>query len=575
MIVLGLGGAVGHDPAAALVVDGRVVAAAEEERFNRNKHSKGLQAEQAARYCLRQAGLQPADVQVVAYPYAPISLASPARWHYARRHLYAPDRALTAILNGNRRFRRNKKQVYGLLNRLGIDPARIEFVPVEHHLAHVSSAYHLSGYPDAAIMSIDGLGEYCSTWFGYGEQGRVRCVKQFYGPDSLGGFYGAVTEFLGFEMLDGEYKVMGMAPYGDPARFDMSPLIRGGKRGFHINNRLVNCVGWRRFKRDDGRGTFFAQRLVDLWGAPRVGDDIDDPYVHIAAAVQKALEDIVLGLTQHFLGEHLARTKRLCYAGGVALNVKCNQRLIQMLGPDGELYVQPAASDAGTALGAATWAAQQRGDTIHPMLDAYLGPSYTNDEIQAVLDQRGVSYEQHRSITDVASDLLARGEVVAWFQGRMEFGPRALGNRSILGNPAKKGVADLINAQIKYRERWRPFCPSLLDRVSHDVLQSTHPAPYMTFTFPVAEHWKDRIPEVVHVDGTARPQVVTAQSNPRYYELIEKFPAKTHVPVLLNTSLNRRGEPMVCSPADALNMFFASDLQNLAIGDFLVRKQAP
>ena len=572
MVVLGLGGAVGHDPAAALVVDGKIVAAAEEERFLREKHAKGKQAEQSALFCLKQAGVRSGDVQAVAYPYAPISIFGPERWHYAFRHLYAPDRALTAILNGNRRYRRNVANVREMLKRIGIDPAKIKFVPVEHHVAHASSAYHLSGYPDAAIMSIDGVGEYCTTWFGHGTGGEIQPVKEFYAPDSLGGLYGAVTEFLGFEMLDGEFKVMGMAPYGDAKKFDVSRLIRWSPSGFRINTRLVNCIGWRRYKRDDGKGTFFAQRLVDLWGPARQGDEIDEPYVHIAAAVQKTLEEIVLALTKYYLGGYIQQTRRLCYAGGVALNVKCNQRLIEYLRPDGELFVQPAASDAGTALGAATYVAHEQGDKIQPMQHAYLGPEYAPEEIEAVLKQRGIRYERCASMTDVASDLLAQGEVVAWFQGRMEFGPRALGNRSILGNPASRGVADMINAQIKYRERWRPFCPSMMDSVAESVLQTKHPSPYMTFTFNVAEGWKSKIPEVVHKDGTARPQIVTARSNPRYYELLTKFAKKTGIAVLLNTSLNRRGEPMVCSPDDALNMFYGSDLRILALGDFLVRK---
>jgi carbamoyltransferase len=572
MVVLGLGGAVGHDPAAALVVDGKVVSAAEEERFLREKHAKGKQAEQATLFCLKQAGLKPEDVQVVAYPYAPISIFGPERWHYAYRHLYAPDRALTALLNGNRRYRRNRENVFAMLKKVGINPDKIKFVPVEHHLAHASSAYHLSGYKDAAIMSIDGVGEYCTTWFGHGMGGEIHPVKEFFAPDSLGGMYGAVTEFLGFEMLDGEFKVMRMAPYGDKNKFDVSRLIKWSPSGFHINTRLVNCIGWRRYKREGGKGTFFAQRLVKKWGPARQGDEIDEPYVHIAAAVQKTLEEIVVALTGYYLGDYLQRTRRLCYAGGVALNVKCNQRLVEALKPDGEVFVQPAASDAGTALGAATYVAHKNGEQIQPMQHAYLGPEYTPAEIETVLKKRCIEYEECRSITDVVSDLLAQGEVVAWFQGRMEFGPRALGNRSILGNPAFKGVADRINAQIKYRERWRPFCPSILDRSAREILQTGHPSPYMTFTFDVAEKWKSKIPEVVHEDGTARPQIVSAQSNRRYYELIEKFAAKTHIPVLLNTSLNRRGEPMVCSPDDALNMFYGSDLQILALGDFLVRK---
>src|SRR6266542_655083 len=570
-IVLGLGGAVGHDPAAAIVVDGQVVAAAEEERFNRKKHAKGLQARMAAQYCLKQAGVKPAQVQVVAYPYAPVSLFGLARWHYALRHWYAPDRAFVALANGNRRYRRNVRHAFAMLREIGIDPEKIKFVPVEHHLAHASSAYHVSGYRDAAILSIDGVGEYATTWFGYGERGEIRRLKEFYAPDSLGGFYGAVTEFLGFEMLDGEFKVMGMAPYGDPNKFKLGPLIHWDERGFRINTRLVNCVGWRRYKRER-KGAFFAQRLVDLWGPARVGDEIDEPYIHIAAAVQQELESIVLALLKHYLGERIARTRRLCYAGGVALNVKCNQRILQSLGPGHELFVQPAASDSGSALGAATYAAQQLGQSIRPMEHAYLGPEYSNDEIQAALRKRGVPFEKCDSITEVAAELLAKGEVVSWFQGRMEFGPRALGNRSILANPAWRGIADRINAQIKYRERWRPFCPSILDRVAPEILQSTHPAPYMTFTFDVAEPWRHRIPEVVHEDGTTRPQIVTALSNPRYYELLKKFETRTGLGVLLNTSFNRRGEPMVCSPDDALQMFYGSDLQILALGDFLIRK---
>ena len=571
MIVLGLGGAVGHDPAAALVIDGKVVAAAEEERFNRDKHAKGLQAEQAAQFCLRFAGLKPSDVQAVAYPFAPISIFSPARWHFAKRHWYAPDRAITALLNGNRRYRRNVAAVFAALERMGIDPRKIQFVPVQHHLAHASSAYHVSGYRDAAIMSVDGVGEYCTTWFGHGEGGVIKCLKEFYAPDSLGGLYGAITEFLGFEMLDGEFKVMGMAPYGDASKIDVSKLLDWNERGFEVNTRLVNCIGARRYKRN-GKGTYFSPKLIEMWGPSRAGDEIDEPYIHVAAAVQRQLEQVLVALVQHYLGEHIARTKRLCYAGGVALNVKANQRLIAQLPPGGEMFVQPAASDSGTALGAATYAAHQLGDTIQPMEHAYLGPEYSAAEIEAVLQKRGVKYERCASITDVAAELLARGEVVSWFQGRMEFGPRSLGNRSILGNPTSRGTAEMINAQIKYRERWRPFCPSILDRVAADILQTNHPSPYMTFTFDVAEKWKTRIPEVVHEDGTARPQIVTPRSNPLYYELLEKFEARTGIPVLLNTSLNRRGEPMVCSPDDALNMFYGSDLRNLAMGDFLVRK---
>jgi carbamoyltransferase len=574
MVVLGISGAVSHDPSAALFIDGRLVAAAEEERFLRDKHAKGRFPYEATRFCLEFAGIRPEEVEVVAFPYAAIPLSSPARWHYAARHWYAPDRSLTAIFNGNRRFRRNMARLQQLISDLNIGGGHARVVPVEHHMAHASSAYHLSGFPEkTAILSIDGKGEYATTFFGYGENGRIHKIKEFYDPDSLGGMYGALTEYLGFEMLDGEFKVMGMAPYGNPERFDLSRLIDYDERSFRVNNRLVNVVGLRRYKDRDGKGYYFSPKLIEWLGPKREGDEIDDPYVDYAASIQRLLEEVSLGLIEHYLGDILRETGRICFAGGVALNVKLNQRIIAR--PDvKELFVQPAASDAGTAIGAASYVANELGDAIQPMEHAYLGPSYTTEQCIQACEQHPAK-PKWRRIDDVpkrAAQLLADGQPLAWFQGRMEFGPRALGNRSILGAPNVPGIADRINEQIKYRERWRPFCPSMLDRVAPEMLQTRHPAPYMTFTFDVAEEWKGRVPEVVHEDGTARAQVVTRDTNPRYYELIEEVEKLTGNGVILNTSLNRRGEPMVCSPEDALNMFFGSELQYLIMEDVLLSK---
>lgn len=574
MIVLGLSGAVSHDASAALYVDGKLIAAAEEERFLRDKHAKGRLPREAARFCLEFAGIRPDQVDIVAFPYAQIGLwDSPARWHYAARHWYAPDRAFTALFNGNRRYWRNHRQVMDLLDELGIGARRVKFVPVEHHLAHASSAYHLSGFGEkCAILGIDGKGEYATTFFGYGENGRIHKIKEFYDPDSLGGLYGALTEFLGFEMLDGEFKVMGMAPYGDPQRFDLSRLLFCDGKDLRINTRLVNCIGLRRYKKA-GKGYFFSPKLIEWLGPMREGDEIDDPYVDYAAAIQALLEDAALKLIDHYLGDIIRDTGKICFAGGVALNVKLNQRIIALPGVK-ELFVQPAASDAGTAIGAAAYASVQAGVPVEPLQHVYLGPSYSTEQCIAACEQHPAR-PQWRRLDDApayAAKLLADGQPVAWFQGRMEFGPRALGCRSILGNPASRGVADLINAQIKYRERWRPFCPSLLDRVAAEILQTEHPSPYMTFTFDVAESWKSRIPEVVHKDGTARAQIVDRATNPRYYALIEALERHTGNAVVLNTSLNRRGEPMVCSPTDALNMFFGSDLPYLVMEDILVTK---
>ena len=574
MKILGISGAVGHDASAALYIDGKLVAAAEEERFLRDKHAKGKFPLEASCFCLAFAGLQPDDIDIVAFPYSPISLLSPARWHYARRYWYAPDRALSAIFNGNRRYRRNVRGVMAMLDQLGVSREQISFRPVEHHLAHASSAYHLSGFKEkTAILGIDGKGEYATTFFGYGEHGKIHKIKEFYDPDSLGGMYGALTEYLGFEMLDGEFKVMGMAPYGDPCKHDLSRLISYDRKDFSVDTELVNVIGMRRYK-EDGKGYYFSRKLVDWLGPKRQGDAIDDPYIDYAASIQKLLEDVSLGLVDYYLGDILRETGKLCFAGGVALNVKLNQRIIALPYVQ-ELFVQPAASDAGTAIGAASWVANEQGDSVEKMEHVYLGPSYTTEQCVAACKacEHAPQWEVLEDVPVRAAELLADGNPVAWFQGRMEFGPRALGNRSILGDPATRAIADRINEQIKYRERWRPFCPSMLDTVSEDILQTGHPSPYMTFTFDVAESWKSRIPEVVHEDGTARAQIVTRDTNPRYYRLIQELEQRTGNAVVLNTSLNRRGEPMVCSPQDALNMFYGSDLEYLVMEDVLVTKQ--
>ncbi|CAA6676975.1 MULTISPECIES: carbamoyltransferase C-terminal domain-containing protein [unclassified Lentimonas] len=574
MNILGLGGAVGHDPATALFIDGELVAAVEEERLIRDKHAKGKTGVEATKYCLKQAGLKPTDIDIVAYPFAAMPFFYPGRWAYAKRYAYAPDRALTAIFNGNRRFNRNKQNALAMLEELGFDMTKTKFQPVEHHMAHASSAYHLSGFEGkTAILGIDGKGEYATTFFGYAENGKIHKIKEFYDPDSLGGVYGALTEFLGFDMLDGEFKVMGMAPYGDPKKYDFSRLIEYGNGEFKVNTDYVNVIGNRRYK-ENGKGYYFSPKLIEWLGPKRQGDEIDDPYIDYAASIQQLLEDVALHLIEYHLGDILKTNGgKLAFAGGVALNVKLNQR-IMALDYVKELFVQPAASDAGTAIGAASYAAVEAGETIQPQKHAYLGPAYTTDECIEACKQHPAKpeWEMLDDPSKTGAQIMAAGNPLSWMQGRLEFGPRSLGNRSILGDPSYPGVADRINEQIKYRERWRPFCPSMLDTVAEDLLQSDHPAPYMTFTFDMAEHWKPRVPEVVHEDGTARAQIVTEDTNPRYYALLKELESLRGHGVCLNTSLNRRGEPMVCSPTDALNMLYGSDLQFLIMENILIRK---
>jgi carbamoyltransferase len=453
------------------------------------------------------------------FPFAPISLGEKARWHYAKRYWYAPDRSLDAILTGNRRFYRYKKRIEWCLLQLGFDLKKNRDRPGRAPSRARGQRLPLLGIQgEDAILGIDGKGEYATTFFGYGENGKIHKIKEFYDPDSLGGLYGALTEFLGFEMLDGEYKVMGMAPYGDPNKYDFSRLAKFENGELVINTDYANVIGIRRYK-ENGKGFYFSPKLIDWLGPKRVGDIADDPYIHYAASMQKLFEDLSLQMIDHYLGDILRETGKIAFSGGSALNVKLNQKIIAR--PDvKELFVQPASGDAGTAIGAAAYVSVDRGVPVEKMEHVYLGPAYSNEDVIAAC-ARHPAHPQWQQIANgdievpkQIAKILADGNPVAWFQGRMEFGPRALGGRSILGCPSVPGVADRINEQIKFRERWRPFCPSMLDTVGPQMLGSDHPAPFMTFTFEVAPGWKERVPEVVHEDGTSRAQVLQARIQP-------------------------------------------------------------
>ncbi len=543
MDVLGVN-AVFHDPAAALVRDGVVVAAAEEERFSRRKHGKNPVPfstwelpEQAIAFCLEEAGLTPADVDVVAYSYDP-ALAPPAgddltadEWEGLR----------TLFVERAPRF----------LATLGFDPARVVFVA--HHVAHAASAHLASPYETSAVLVADGRGESASSLLGrYSADGRLETLAVQALPHSLGLLYEELTEHLGFRRSSDEYKVMAMASYGKPTRLaELAALVRGtGDGGF-----VAEPVPWADFAPALAKGG-------DGWG-PEHAD--------LAASVQRAVEDVLLDLCSWLHAQ--TQETRLTLAGGVALNCVANARLLRE-GPFEEIWVQPAAGDSGTALGAALQAAADRGEAAQPMATAALGRGWDEEALAGWLERAGVEYERPDDVAEAVAEVLADDGIVAWFQGRSEFGPRALGHRSLLADPRRMENLERLN-DVKGREQFRPVAPMVLEEHARAIFSGRHPSEHMLFVHEVAPDWRRRIPAVVHVDGTARVQTVSSEQEPLVARMLEAFHARTGVPVVVNTSLNTAGRPMVDDPRDALECFGSSPVDLLAIGPFVVRRDQP
>jgi carbamoyltransferase len=539
MKVLGVN-AVFHDPAAALVLDGTTVAAAEEERFSRRKHGKPPVAfstwelpEQAMRWCLEEAGLEPGDLDAVAYSYDPGLALAPAapgsddweelRTLYVRR---APRFLRTALP--------------------GLDPARVRFVP--HHVAHAASTHIASPHDRSAVLVADGRGERSSLLLAHGRGGDVEPIATQALPHSLGLLYEELTAHLGFHRSSDEYKVMALASYGEPGFLDE---LRG----------LVVI---------DGRGGFRVAPIDFARMAPplRAGERFGSVHADLASSVQRRLEEVLLELAG-FLHEQTGE-RALTMAGGVALNCVANQRLLAE-GPFDDVWVQPAAGDAGTALGAAMAVAAQLGDDVAPIDGVDLGRGFSDDEIEAVLATAALPRARPEDLADEVAEVLARGDVVAWFQGRAEFGPRALGHRSLLADPRDAANLERLN-DIKGREQFRPVAPMVLLERAAEIFEGAIPSPYMLFTHDVRAEWRDRIPAVVHVDGTARVQTVDREREPLLARMLDSFDRRTGVPVVVNTSFNTAGRPMVDHPRDALECFGSAPVDALAIGPCLVRR---
>ncbi|HYF28077.1 MAG TPA: carbamoyltransferase C-terminal domain-containing protein [Baekduia sp.] len=554
--------------AATLVCDGELVAAVEEERFSRVKHHIGF-PEASVAYCLEEAGIGIADIDHIGLYWKPWVLRHKAmqalRTAPMSRDMFRArvDRGVAQVSEsylGMFRYPSRIQRTFG--------PSDFRFHYLEHHLCHAASAFLVSPFERAAILTMDGTGEATTTLFARGAGTRIEPFKRVKLPHSLGQFYSAVTNFLGFDMFAGdEWKVMGLAAYGEPRYADfLSRVLRGrGDGDFRVDIRLLD--------HHLAKHRQFSDEAVAALGPPRRPDEeLTERHQDIAASAQRVLEDVVLDLVR-WLRERTSE-EDLCLAGGVALNSVMNGRIVRESGFR-RVYVQPAAHDAGCSLGAAFLL--HNGKLGRPrtfrMDRGSWGPSFSSAQCGRALDAAGLRSERlpDEDLLPRVARMIADGAIVGWFQGRMEFGPRALGNRSFLADPRRADMRELLNQKVKLREWFRPLAPSMVDTFSDEVFGRPHHDPFMVTVAEVADGQRERIPAVVHVDGTARPQTVTREANPRYWALLRAFEQVAGVPVLLNTSFNVQ-EPIVCTPQDAIRTFQAAGFDALVLEDHLVTR---
>ncbi len=560
------------DAAAVLLKDDAIVSAVEEERFNRVKHSAGFPM-LAIRHCLDQAGIGISDVDHIGVSRVPNA-------HLINKLTFVLYNRLMFTRQGLDRLRsvekiRNVKTVLSESLKVPEADLVMEFHNVEHHVAHMASAFLVSPFDEAAILSIDGFGDFCSTMLGFGSGTRVSKIDSVLFPHSLGLFYTSVTQYLGFPKYGDEGKVMGLAPYGEPRYLDQMLKIAApsGNGSFELNlDYFTHHINGVEMSWDEGSphiGRVYSNRMAETFGPPRQpAEEITQRHRDLAASLQKCLE-IHLFRILNLLYERTRQTN-LCLAGGVAYNsVAAGQ--IRRQTPFREVFVQPAAGDSGTALGVAyyIWNTILGNARAQVMTDACLGPGYSDGELEQALRSFGVTYRRCGDIEERAAELLAEGKIVGWFQGRMEFGPRALGNRSILADPRQPEIKEVLNRRIKHRESFRPFAPSILEEYLDEYFEDSSSSPFMLMVFKVRPEKRTIVPATEHVDHTGRVQSVSKSVNPRFWNLIEAFRRRTGIPLVLNTSFNEN-EPIVCSPQDALSCFATTKMDALALGDFLI-----
>ncbi len=581
-----------HDAAAALLVDGQLVAAAEEERFSRKKHDSDF-PRRAIDFCLRQAGLRREDLDYVVFYEKPFVKFE----RILMTALQAVPKTWKVFGDAMSTWLLDKLWVKNLIRQeLATPPDRILFS--EHHLSHAASTFFCSPFEEAAILTVDGVGEWATATMGVGKGNQIRLLREIHFPHSVGLLYSAFTAFLGFEVNEGEYKVMGMAPYGEPKYVDkVAKLVRVDSDGgiwldmsyfsFHhsttqtFNQKFVDLFGeprdpsWHFFTERSGYPSYFEPKPANYEEMARR----NQYYADVAASIQHVTEEIVLTMVREV--HRLTGIDRLCLAGGVALNSVANGRIVRET-PMREVFVQPAAGDGGGALGAALWAHHMV--LSHPrafvMRHAYWGEEFDEASIRSFVQGCGMpyqTYEDEDRLLDAVVEELVAGHVVGWFQGRFEWGPRALGARSILADPRRADMKEIVNVKIKFREPFRPFAPSVLAEAAEryfDLPEAPrhYPARFMLYVVPVKDGQGSVVPAITHVDSSARLQAVHRSESPLYYRLIERFGQATGVPVVMNTSFNLKGEPIVTSPANAFNTFARSGMDALVLGHCIVRK---
>ena len=594
MQVLGIS-AFYHDSAAALVRDGAVVAAAQEERFTRRKHDPGF-PHQAVAYCLREAGVALRDVDHVVFydkPFLKFERLLETYVAFAPRGLTSFRMAMPLWLKEKLFLRRMLEEEFARVDPEFDVGSALLFT--EHHQSHAASAFFPSPFEEAAVLTMDGVGEWATTSMGWGRGNRLEITKEIHFPHSLGLLYSAFTYYTGFKVNSGEYKVMGLAPYGEPkyagTMYDHIIDIKPDG-SFRLDLSYFDyCTGL----------TMTNGKFAELFGAEarKPEDRLTQRHMDLAASIQAVTEEVVLRLTRSIAAE--SGTKNLCLAGGVALNCVANGKVLR----DGKferIWIQPAAGDAGGALGAALAAYHQfaggerrLNGSLDGMRGAYLGPAFAQSDVEERLRSQGAVFEVHDDATlvETCAAALAEEKALGWFQGRMEFGPRALGGRSILGDPRSPTMQSLLNLKVKYRESFRPFAPSVLREDLSDWFQMDVDSPYMLLVADVARERclpmteeqqalfgieklnipRSEIPAVTHVDYSARIQTVHEETNPRYHALLSAFKARTGCPVVVNTSFNVRGEPIVCTPEDAFRCFMGTEIEALAMGNCFLRKE--